>query len=143
MGRDGKADIEQALVNVIEQALQTSGIEAQDIGHLHAHGLSGVDEDASEARAIARVFGEQTPPVTALKSFTGNLGARSGLVELISSVLAFNNNALPPVLNCEHVDSNCPIAVNQSLDNSPGDSCLSVNVSPQGQAGSVLVKRFA
>ena len=60
------------------------------IGHLHAHGLSTRSCDIEEARAIDEVFGRpaQPLPVVAAKSYFGNLGAGSGMVELIASLLA-------------------------------------------------------
>ena len=50
-------------------------------------------------------------PVTALKSYFGNLGAGSGVVELIASVLALREGRLPRVLNYETPDPACALAV--------------------------------
>jgi 3-oxoacyl-[acyl-carrier-protein] synthase II len=49
---------------------------------------------------------------------------------------------LAPILNLDELDPSCPIAANESLDTSPGRSFLNVNVSPQGQASAVAVRRF-
>ena len=108
--KHGVADYKTALTNVLKMALETSGLQAEDFGHVHAHGLSTVKCDAEEAAAIKSVMGEQTP-VVAAKSYMGNLGAGSGIVEVVSSMLAIENDELFPVLNYEKPDPACPIAV--------------------------------
>ena len=118
-------------------SLETANIKPQDIGHVHAHGLSSIGVDSDEAIAIKKQLGDV--PVTAAKSYMGNLGAGSGLVELIASVLAMKNNQLFPILNYETPDEGCPInAVAEWAV--PGDICLNLNCTPQGQASSVVVK---
>src|SRR5690606_23586228 len=107
---------------------------------LHAHGLSTRSCDEDEARAIHAVFGDRTAglPITAAKSYFGNLGAGSGLVEVIASTLALKHGRLFPVLNYETPDPKCDLSISTNGDN-PGQSFLSVNVTPQGQASAVMV----
>ncbi len=145
MTRRGLADCAQALQNVMASALRTSGLKAKDIGHIHAHGLSTQQGDIDEAKAIGAIFGspKESPPVVAAKSYFGNLGAGSGAVELIASLLAFEHNRLFPVLNYSTPDPDCPVrAVRPGESAPPGDVVLSTNVTPQGQAGAILVRRF-
>ncbi len=135
---DGVANYEKAFENVILGSLETSGIEAGDVGHVHAHGLSSVTVDEQEATAINKVLGDI--PVTAAKSYMGNLGAGSGMVELISSVLAMKHDQLFPILNYDSPDEACPInGVSSSV--SPGETFLNLNCTPQGQASAVVVKK--
>ncbi len=145
LDRSGVAHIDVAIKNAMLQSLRNSGLSSDDIGHVHAHGLSTTWCDAEEAQAINTVFGQRSKPVpvTAAKSYFGNLGAGSGMVELICSLLALQHNRLFPVLNYETPDPACPIAVVQSDDATPGDSFINVNVTPQGQASAVIVRRFA
>ena len=89
--------------------LEDSGLAADDIGHVNAHGLSTPSDDRVEAQAIRDTLGEV--PVTAPKSYFGNLGAGSGAVELIASVLAFAHGKVPPTLNYRKPDPDCPINV--------------------------------
>lgn len=142
--RQGRPNLRQALQNVMQQALQKAGLTAADVGHLHAHGLATRHADAEEAAAITAVCGGcRTPvPVTALKAYCGNLGAASGLAELIASLLALHHGRLFPILNYETPDPACPIAAVQRDDTPAGTSVLNVNVTPQGQASAVLVRRF-
>jgi 3-oxoacyl-[acyl-carrier-protein] synthase II len=70
----------------------------------------------------------------------GNLGAGSGMVELISSVLAMKHDQLFPILNYDSPDEACPInGVSSAV--SPGDTFLNLNCTPQGQASAVVVKK--
>jgi 3-oxoacyl-[acyl-carrier-protein] synthase II len=134
-----------ALANAMRSALRDAGATPEDVGHIQAHGLSTHSSDRDEAQAIQAVFGERAKqvPVTAAKSYFGNLGAGSGLVELIAGVMALQHGRLFPILNYETPDPECPIAAARSADVSPGDSFLNINVTPQGQASCVMVRRFA
>lgn len=141
-GERGAACREKALTTAIRAALQDAGIEASDVGHIHAHGLSSRTCDMDEARAIQAVFGppEKQPPVTAAKSYFGNLGAGSGAVELAASIAALNQEKLFPSLNYETPDPECPVAVVAGPGVSPGRTALNLNVTHQGQASAVLVR---
>ena len=137
--KNGVPDYKTAIANVLMMALETSGLKAEEIGHVHAHGLSTVSCDAQEAIAIKQVLGEEIP-VVAAKSYMGNLGAGSGIVELVTSMLAIENDALFPVLNFEKPDPNCPISVVTEKQSSGAPTVINVNVTPQGQASAIAVR---
>jgi 3-oxoacyl-[acyl-carrier-protein] synthase II len=98
-----------AIRAAITQSLRAAQIDRADIGHVNAHGLSTVHHDRAEASAIRDTLGDV--PVTALKSFFGNLGAGSGTVEMIGSLLALQTGQVPFTLNYERPDPTCPINV--------------------------------
>jgi 3-oxoacyl-[acyl-carrier-protein] synthase II len=63
----------------MQLALDDAGIDASEVGHVNAHGTSTPLNDAAEAEAIRKVFGDGAPPVTSTKGVTGHLiGACSG-----------------------------------------------------------------
>lgn len=135
---------DQALANAMRSALREADCACEEVGHLHAHGLSTRQSDIDEARAIREVFGRHADrvPLTAAKSYFGNLGAGSGVIELIASTLALVKGRLFPVLNYQTPDPECAVAaVTGSAP--PGDSFLNLSVTPQGQASCVIVRRFA
>jgi 3-oxoacyl-[acyl-carrier-protein] synthase II len=134
----GQGDRETALANVMRQALTSSDLAKSDLGHIHAHGLSCIATDRSEAAAIQRVFGEDHPPVTAAKSQFGNLGCAGGMAELIVSVLAMQAGRLPAVQNFTTPDPVSPLMVNTSADCSPGKTFLNTSITPQGQASAII-----
>jgi 3-oxoacyl-[acyl-carrier-protein] synthase II len=136
---------DKALGHVIRKSLAQAGIAPKDVGHIHAHGLSTQSCDIEEAQAIREEFGDAAAriPVTAVKSYFGNLGAGSGAVELITSVLALVNRKLPPILNYETPDPNCPITAATADRADPGNSFVNLSVTPQGQASAVVVRQMA
>lgn len=138
--RDFAARPDVAIANCLGGALRDAGAEINEVGHLHAHGLSTRGSDQQEAQGIRRVFSDSDVTVTAAKSYFGNLGAGSGMVELISSVLALQNKRLFPMLNYSDPDPECPISAASGDEADPGHSFLNVNVTPQGQASAVMVR---
>jgi 3-oxoacyl-[acyl-carrier-protein] synthase II len=143
MNHDPSAGRQKAMTHVLQGVLKKSGLSAEGIGHLHAHGLSTRREDIEEAQAIQSVFGSRSKPipVVAAKSHFGNLGAGSGMIELIASVLAMQHGRLFPVLNYENPDPRCPVAAVTGHDAPAGGSFINLSVTPQGQAGAMLVRR--
>jgi 3-oxoacyl-[acyl-carrier-protein] synthase II len=143
--KHGIGQYRTAFKNVLARGLESARLRPDDVGHINAHGLSTRRCDAEEAQAIAEVFGTRRSPVpvAAAKSYFGNLGAASGLVELIASVLALRHDRLFRTLNYETPDPECPVTVIAADDAPPGDSFISTSISPQGQASAVVVRRFA
>jgi 3-oxoacyl-[acyl-carrier-protein] synthase II len=135
---------DQAMINVLRAVLRMAGAGINEIGHLHAHGLGTRSGDIEEARAIDAVFaGRGKPlPVVAAKSFFGNLGAGSGMVEMIASLMALGHGRLFRVLNYETPDPECPVAAVRDGQTPAGESFVNLSVTPQGQAAAVLVRRF-
>ena len=136
------ADRRKALINAMRGALRDAGLSPRDVGHIHAHGLSTRSCDVEEAAAIREVFGDVPVPITAAKSSFGNLGAGSGLVELIASLLALEHGELFPVQNYSTPDPECLLKIVTTKGVSPGASFLNINVTPQGQAAAVVVRKF-
>ncbi len=140
--RNARRDI--ALANAIRGALRDADVGPESVGHIHAHGLSTRSCDADETRAIHQVFADKAPrvPVVAAKSYFGNLGAASGLIELIGSMLALEHGRLFRTLNYRQPDPDCPLHVVTDPSEKPGDSVLNLSVTPQGQASAILVRAF-
>ena len=135
----------QAMAGVLRALVEGAGGRPDEIGHLHAHGLSTRTCDIEEARAIHDVFGGRSRglPVTAAKSYFGNLGAGGGMVELIASLLAMQHGRLFRILNYHTPDPQCPVAAVTDDGTPPGDRFINLSISPQGQASGVLVGRLA
>ena len=133
----------KAIVNSMRSALRVANMKPEDVGHVNAHGLSSVKCDREEAQAIAEVFGERKIPVVAPKSSVGNIGAGGGTLELISSLQAMESGRLFKTLNHDEPDPDCPISVVTSDDVPSGESVMNVNVTHQGQAAAIIVKKCA
>ncbi|MGC3971985.1 MAG: beta-ketoacyl-[acyl-carrier-protein] synthase family protein [Pirellulales bacterium] len=133
-----------ALANAMRAALRDAEATPLAVGHIQAHGLATRTCDEAEARAITDVFGglKANVPVTAAKSYFGNLGAGSGMVELIAGALTLHRDQLFPTLNYKTPDPVCPLNVVHEPA-SPGASFLNLSVTPQGQATCIYAKKFA
>lgn len=136
----GVANFRQAFENVIRSVLDQSGMSADQIGHVNAHGLSSMTCDQHEAEAIAATLGN-TVPVFAPKSFMGNLGAGGGMVEAIASIMAMESGELYPTRNCPNPDPACDINIVTEKGTAAGDCFINLNVTPQGQASAVLIAK--
>jgi 3-oxoacyl-[acyl-carrier-protein] synthase II len=132
-----------ALVNAMRSTLRDAQATPDDVGHVQAHGLGTRTCDLDESRAINAVLGERKSPVpvTALKSYTGTMGAGSGMVELIAGLLSLEHQTLYPVLNYETPDPDCQVNVVRDHNTPAGDSFLNLCVTPQGQASCVMVRK--
>jgi 3-oxoacyl-[acyl-carrier-protein] synthase II len=127
-----------AIRAAITQSLRAAGLTPADIGHVNAHGLSTVEHDRVEALAIRDTLGDV--PVTAPKSFFGNLGAGTGAVELISSLLAIETGRVPVTLNYEHADPRCPInVVHQRPAEVAKRTALVLNQTSMGQSVAMVL----
>lgn len=134
----------EALAHALTAALREADLPPDRLGHIQAHGLATRSCDVEESRALAHVLGPAVEhvPVTAAKSYFGNLGAACGLVELVAGVLALVNGALFPILNYATPDPECPIAaVRPGTQADPGHSFANLSVTPQGQASCLVVCR--
>lgn len=134
-----------ALANAMRASLRDAGATPWSVGHVQAHGLSTRTCDEAEARAIRDVFSgvERPVPVSAPKSYFGNLGAGSAIVELIAGSLALRSGQLFATRNYRTPDPACSGIDVVREPRSAGDSFLKLSVTPQGQAACLLVKRFA
>lgn len=139
-GSNGKPVRGDATRRAIRGALDSAGLAPSEVGHVNAHGLSTVAEDRAEALAIRELLGEV--PVTAPKSFFGNLGAGTGAVEMAVSVLALEAGEVPVTLNYEHPDPACPVNVvhGNSLKGSP-PAALVLNQSLMGQSVAMVLRK--
>jgi len=114
----------------MQLALDDAGLSATDIAHVNAHGTSTPLNDAAEAEAVRKVFGDTPPPTTSTKGVTGHLIGAAGATEAVACVLAIRNGLVPPTANLErlgddiHLDvvSGSPraVAAGPALSNSFG-----------------------
>ena len=88
----------------MELALEDAGLTPSDIGHVNAHGTSTPLNDAAEAEAITKVFGERAVPIMSVKGALGHLVGAAGAVEAVASLLALRHGAVPPTANHETTD---------------------------------------
>jgi 3-oxoacyl-[acyl-carrier-protein] synthase II len=126
------------LRRAIAGAMKHAAVQEGDLGHVKAHGLSTVRDDAVEASVLASLLPDT--PVTALKGQLGNAGAAGSVMELSAAVLAAESGCVPAMRNYETPDAACPIKAvrGEPLKTRSGDA-LSITWMPFGQAAAVVV----
>ena len=91
-------------VRCMEMALNDAGLLPVDIGQINAHGTSTPLNDAAEAQAIARVFGDLNPHVTGTKGVTGHSLGAAGALEAVAVVLSLLKETIPRTHGTTEID---------------------------------------
>lgn len=113
------------LSRAIEIALAEAGVAAEGVGMVVAHGNGTVTSDASEARALRRVFGDSVPPVTGFKWSFGHLIAASGVLDLVLALTALKEGVVPGIATLNAVDPEiAPFPVSRSTQSPSSDVAL-------------------
>lgn len=130
----------EVILRAMKTVIERAEIDANSLGHINAHGLGEMQADANEAAAIAELVGTRVPVIT-IKGHCGNLGAGSGTVELIASLMALQHGTLFPTRNHEKTAVDCPINVVNTDNVASGDSFLKIAYNHTGQVSAVLIRR--
>ncbi len=86
---------------VMTNALKDAKMTTADIDYINVHGTSTPLGDVQEAKAIVDLFGEDAYKlnISSTKSMTGHLLGAAGAVEALATILAINNDLVPPTIN--------------------------------------------
>lgn len=92
-------------------AMQTAGVDPQDIHYINAHGTATPLNDASETRAIKTAFGDlaYNIPVSSTKSMTGHMMGATGALEAIFCTMAVQQDVVPPTIHYQTPDPVCDL----------------------------------
>jgi 3-oxoacyl-[acyl-carrier-protein] synthase II len=127
----------QAIRSAIRRALSEADMQPAEIGHVNAHGLSTQLHDRAEADAIRDALGDV--PVTAPKSYFGNLGAGSGAVEMMSTIAAFETGTIPRTLNYDQADPQCDVNVVDRPLSGQRKTAVVLNQTSMGQSVALVL----
>jgi 3-oxoacyl-[acyl-carrier-protein] synthase II len=89
---------------VMRNAVRDAGVTPNVVGYVNAHGTSTPIGDTLEAHAIRNFFGDHKLAVSSTKSMTGHLLGGAGGLEAGITVLALQNQILPPTINLDNPD---------------------------------------
>jgi 3-oxoacyl-[acyl-carrier-protein] synthase II len=88
-------------MNVMKYALEDGNCSLEDVDHINTHGTSTPLGDIAEPKAIVNLFGEHAYKISinSTKSMTGHLLGAAGAAEAIATILAVQNDIVPPTIN--------------------------------------------
>jgi 3-oxoacyl-[acyl-carrier-protein] synthase II len=92
-------------------ALADAGLQPDAIDYINAHGTSTPLNDRSETIALKNALGEHaySIPISSTKSVTGHLMGGAGAIEAVFSIMAIQENFIPPTVNLDHPDPECDL----------------------------------
>jgi 3-oxoacyl-(acyl-carrier-protein) synthase len=98
-------------VRAMRKALQSAGLEPDDIDYINAHATGTPWNDKNETAAIKEVFGARAfeIPVVGNKAALGHSIAASGALEMISCILSIRDQVVPPTINYRVPDPECDL----------------------------------
>ena len=106
------------VIRVMEFAMEDAGMKPDEIDYVNTHGTSTPLGDVAELKAIEKVFGEQAYNIniSSTKSMTGHLLGAAGAIEAVASILAVQNDIVPPTINNFNLDPEIDPRMNLTLN---------------------------
>lgn len=129
----------------MERCLKNSYIDKNMIDYISAHGPSDPFLDYFETVAIKEIFGEYAYriPVSSIKSMIGNPFSSGGVLQIVSGIMAINENIIPPTINYEFPDPLCDLDyVPNKVRFSQVKYCLINSHGFGGSTSSLLIKKY-
>ncbi len=99
------------VASMMSRALESAGVQPEQVGYLNAHGTATPLGDIAETKAIKRVFGEHAYklPISSTKSMVGHLFGGAGALEALVCALGIHHGIVPPTINLEVPDPECDL----------------------------------
>jgi 3-oxoacyl-[acyl-carrier-protein] synthase II len=139
-----RKDRKDAIQRAIERALADANLTAKDLGLIVAHGSGVVDEDKAEQEALATTLGAEKTPILALKGYWGFMGAASGAMDLVATLLAWQHRKLPRSINFDRFDAgSAPLNMVTASRDFHDRPFLVVAAAHSGQCAAIVVKPLA
>lgn len=132
---------------VMGNALRDAELTVEDIDYINVHGTSTPLGDISESKAILDLFGEHAYAlnISSTKSMTGHLLGAAGVVESIASILAVQNDIVPPTINHFTDDPNLDPKLNFTFNQAQKrtvNAAMSNTFGFGGHNASVVFKKY-
>lgn len=105
-------------------ALKESGVTAEQVDYISAHGTGTPTNDRVESLAARRLFGKLADriPMSSIKSMIGHTMGAASAIEAACCALALDTGVIPPTINYEEADPECDLdyVPNQARRTEPG-----------------------
>jgi 3-oxoacyl-[acyl-carrier-protein] synthase II len=129
----------------ITVALDSAGLNAEDVDYINAHGTSTPVNDPIETKAIKTAFGEHAyrVPVSSTKSMTGHAIGAAGALEAIICIEAMRAGVIPPTINLDEPGPDCDLDyVPHEARSKNLDVVMSNSFAFGGQNGVLIFRKF-
>jgi 3-oxoacyl-[acyl-carrier-protein] synthase II len=133
------------VIEMMRAALKRSGIAAEEIDYINAHGTSTPYNDPAETNAIKTVFGDHAYnlAVSSIKSMTGHSFGAAGAIEAVSTALTIHHGVIPPTINLNTPDPLCDLDyVPHTARETPVRTALSNSMGLGGHNGCIILRAF-
>ena len=138
-------DDSDALVELIDGTLRTSGLAPRDMSYINAHGTGTQQNDVMETRGIRQAFGRAADSVcvSANKSMLGHLVNASGSVELAITALALRDGFAPPTMNLTDPDPQCDLDCVPLVGRErPLEHAMKLSIAFGGHLAAIVLRRW-
>lgn len=132
----------EGIERAIRDAHLRSGIFPNDVDVIFVHGTGTSLNDSTEAAALATVFDPAEKPVvlSGLKSMTGHTSGASGLVGVVTAMLALEHKHIPPTVGLEDpIDEVAGMNISAELMTLPELRIAQINAFGFGGVNSVVM----
>ncbi len=133
------------MIRAMREALKDAGIDPCEVGYINAHGTSTVLNDKIESAAVIKVFSDhwKNLKMSSIKSMIGHLLAAAGAVEFAATVMSVYTGKLPPTINYEEPDPECPMDyVTRGAESIDLEAALSNSFGFGGGNVCLIVKKY-
>lgn len=135
----------EGITQVIRKAMKNSGIDADEVDYISAHGTGTLANDKAECAAAREVFTERCKkiPMSSIKSMLGHTMGAASAIEAIACCLAIKESIVPPTINYEIPDPECDIdCVPNKARKQPVKVALNNSLAFGGNNACLVVRRY-
>ncbi|MEO8127704.1 MAG: beta-ketoacyl-[acyl-carrier-protein] synthase family protein [Bryobacteraceae bacterium] len=124
-------------------ALKEGGVAPESVGYINAHGTGTIANDVSETAAIRKAFGAHAGRllVSSTKSMHGHALGAAGAIEAVATLLALQNELVPPTANYNEADPLCDLDIVPNIARAAAVEVALSNSFAFGGLNAVLVFR--
>ncbi|MEW5910577.1 MAG: beta-ketoacyl synthase N-terminal-like domain-containing protein [Thermodesulfobacteriota bacterium] len=134
--RDGKG-----LASAIRRAIRKSGLNADDVSAIHAHGTGTIYNDEMELAAFQDALKNRGIPIHSIKGSIGHTLGAAGGIEIAVSVKSLQTETLPPTVGFEIPMESAQGRISSNSISLDGNVILTTNSGFGGINAAVILKK--
>ena len=132
-------------IEALRKALTNSGIAAEQVDYVSAHGTGTGENDKVETLIMKTVLGEHArkAPISSIKSMLGHTMGAASAIEAVACVLMIRNNVALPTINYVTADPECDLdCIPNTARNMKIDTVVSNAYAFGGNCSSIVLARY-